>query len=167
MSEIVTSNVVLDMPQTKAWSILKDFSLAHHYVPGVRKTEITTEKQSGVGASRRVYGQQTLDETITEWNEGKSFTIKLHKGNKNPSPFKAAKFTYRCERLDDNRSKMTLIMVYELGLLGKILNSLFLGKVIRKQIRDIALSMKHFYETGKSSTSEDIERLRKEYKTPF
>ena len=83
MSE-ATATTILNMPIEEAWSKLQDFSLAHNYVPGIIKTEITTTKKNGLGASRKVYQspKRALEETIVEWNEGTGFPIRLHKGDK-------------------------------------------------------------------------------------
>lgn len=162
MGHIATSNINIDLSAKEAWKILSDFSLAHNYVPGIDRCTITTEKKSGVGASRRVSGkQQDLEETVTEWNEGKGFVIRLHKGDKAPFPFKSAQFTYRIDALDDKSCKMTTTLIYETGLLGSILHGLGIGSMIRKNIRDVVLSMKHYYETGKATTPEDLKELRK------
>ena len=126
MSHIATSNVTCAISAEESWNKLSDISLAHNYVPNINSTKITTQQKTGVGASRRVSGQQSLDETVTEWKEGKGFTIKLHNGDKPVFPFNHAEFTYRIDKLDDKSCKLTTTMIYEVrwGFIGKILNSL-------------------------------------------
>ncbi|MFT6277144.1 MAG: hypothetical protein ACJAZ0_003256, partial [Halioglobus sp.] len=92
-NEMVTMESVrtLSMSRADAWGNLQDLTIAHHYVPGIIKTEITTEQKTGVGASRRVY-QSTdtyLNETVIEWNQGNGFLLHLFKDNGDaPFPFK-------------------------------------------------------------------------------
>ena len=108
MGYIATSNVMCNIPAEKAWDKLRDISTAHHYVPNLKSTKITTTQKEGVGASRRVSGKHgILDETVTEWKEGKGFTIRLHKGDKGPAPFREAHFTYRIDKIDDKQCKLT------------------------------------------------------------
>lgn len=165
MGHIAVYNATANIPAEQAWAKLKDLSLAHNYVPGIDKCEVTTAQKEGVGASRRVSGpKQWLDETVTEWNEGRGFTIRLHKKDKGPAPMKAATFTYRIDKVDAKHCKLTCTMTYELGGLLNLLHGLFLGNMIRDNIRDVTLSMAYFYETGKSSTPEDVKRLRAEDK---
>ena len=68
MSSEATARVVMNVPREQAWQTLKDLGQAHNYVPGIIKTEVTTEKKTGVGASRKVYQSETrgLDETVVE-----------------------------------------------------------------------------------------------------
>ncbi len=163
MGHIVTSNVICAMSAAQAWEKLRDLSLAHNYVPNIDKTQITTEKKEGVGASRRVSGKQSLDETVTEWKEGKGFTIRLHNGDKPVTPFKEATFTYRIDAIDDTQCKLTTTMIYELpwGFFGNLLNTLLIGRIVRGNIRDVVLSMKGYYETNKPITKSDLAELRK------
>lgn len=167
MGHIAVYNATVKITAEQAWGKLKDLSLANNYVPGITKCVITTEKKEGVGASRRVSGpQQALDETVTEWNEGRGFVIRLHNGDKSAKPFGAANFTYRIDKINDTSCKLTCTMTYEMGMgfLGGILHSLFLGNMIRNNIRDVALSMAYFYETGKRPSKDDLLRLREDDK---
>lgn len=163
MGHIATSNVLCNIPAEKAWEKLRDISKAHEYVPGLAKTKITTAKTEGVGASRRVVGKHgALDETITEWKDGKGFTIRLHKGDKPPMPFKEAHFTYRIDKIDGKQCKLTTTMIYEMpwGIIGKLLNSLLFGRIVRGNIRDVVLCLKQYYESGKPVTAADLKQLR-------
>ena len=76
MPEEAKCQLVINMPREQAWEKLKDLSLAHNYVPGLVKTEITTSEKTGIGASRKVYQTQTkgINETVTEQEFGASTT---------------------------------------------------------------------------------------------
>ncbi|HNI36740.1 MAG TPA: hypothetical protein PKZ68_00445, partial [Pseudomonadales bacterium] len=92
--------------------------------------------------------------------------------SKPAKPFGEAKFTYRIDKIDDKSCKLTCTMTYEMGMgiLGSVLHSLFIGNLIRGNIRDVALSMAYFYETGKKPSKEDLVRLRaddKKHAKPF
>ncbi|MCG8317356.1 MAG: SRPBCC family protein [Pseudomonadales bacterium] len=155
--------VIIDIPVTEAWNKLQDLTLAHHYVPGIVRTELVTENKTGVGASRKVFraNDNSLQETVTEWHEGSGFKIRLHKGEKD-APFKNAYFQYQIEPSGSNKTRFVATMGYTppLGRLGKTLDSLLLNKVISGVIRDVAVSMKHFYETGIPTKKSDMKRLR-------
>lgn len=162
MSE-ATATTIINMPIEDAWSKLQDFSLAHNYVPGIIKTEITTEKKNGVGASRKVYQSKTraLEETIIEWNEGKGFKIRLHKGDKD-APFKGAFFKYELMSEAGDKTKLVTTMGYTPPLLkvGELLDKAFLNKVITGVIKDVSLSLKHYYETGEPTTPKQLKKLK-------
>ena len=161
MSE-AKATTILNMPIEDAWSKLQDFSLAHNYVPGIIKTEITTENKNGLGASRKVYQspKRALEETIVEWNEGVGFKIRLHKGKKD-APFKGAYFKYGLSSEPNNTTKLTTVMGYTPPLMkaGEFLDKLFLNKIISNVINDVALSLKSFYETGEPTTPKRLKQL--------
>ena len=72
MTREVSADVIIDMPRAQAWETLSDISLAHHYVPGIVRTEIVSEQAMGVGASRYVYrnAKSYIQETVEEWRDG-------------------------------------------------------------------------------------------------
>ncbi len=164
MSNDASCSLRLEMPREKAWETLRDFSLAHNYVPGLVKSEVTTAQKEGVGASRKVYQTQTkgIDETIVEWDEGHGFMIRLHLGDKGaPPPFTEGHFRYLIED-DGDGTKLTNSLIYTLrwGAVGAALDALLLNKIMRGVIRDVTLSMKQYYETGKGASKADLKRLR-------
>lgn len=163
MSSTATWQVVIDMPREKAWDILQDLSKAHNYVPGIVDTRITTVQKTGVGASRKVYMSKTnaMDETVTEWNEGAGFRIRLHKGPRD-APFPQSYFAYKLEDDASGKTRLTTTMGYNmpLGAVGKLLDNLLINSIVRGRIRDVALSMKLFYETGKPTTPAALKQLR-------
>ena len=90
----------INIPHQQAWQLLQDLSVPHHYVPGVTRTEITTENKNGIGASRLVFllGILPLSETVSAWQQGSGFTIKLGLKNSDlPFPMKQAFFHYKIE----------------------------------------------------------------------
>ena len=170
MPEEAKCQLVINMPRAQAWEKLKDLSLAHNYVPGLVKTEITTAQLSGVGASRKVYQTQTrgIDETVTEWVDGSGFLIRLHRGEKGaPPPFKEAWFRYWLEEGEQPGTTLlstSLIYNISMGGFGRWLEKTFLGKVFKTVIRDVAISMKQFYESGQPVTPAILKQLKADFK---
>jgi len=160
----VSTTVRVGIPRAKAWELLQDLTLAHHYVPGLVKTEITTEAKKGVGASRRVYQRPTsgIDETVEEWNEGHDLLIRLHRGTAGPPfPFAAAHFRYAIEE-DGDSTLLTTSLRYTMrgGALGRFLDRCLLRRIIDRTIRDVALSQRCYYETGKPVTPRQLKEAR-------
>lgn len=156
----------IEMSRGDAWKILRDLSLAHNYVPGVINTVITTEKRQGIGASRQVFQSKTryIDETVEEWNEGYGFVIRLHRGNAGPPfPFKKAWFQYSIEGVEGNSTVITTSLLYVMkwGKFGRMLNRVIMGRFILQRIREIALSIKIYYETGEQVTPDLLKRADK------
>lgn len=151
----------LDMPREKAWEKLRDLTLAPNYVPGVTGVQITTEKKDGVGASRCILPKK-MDETVVEWNEGYGFVLKLHKGEYGPpAPFKEACFIYSMKD-DESRTEFTMALIYKMrmGVLGRLIDRLFINFYINGFIKDVGLSLKHFYETNEPVTPDILKNIK-------
>lgn len=162
MAREATYQVTIDIPTEKAWQIMQDLTVPHNYVPGLIKTEMHTEQLQGVGTSRRVFKKMmALDETVTEWNEGEGFTLRLHDGEKD-KPLPKSFFKYSIADAGDGKTLFTATMGYTfwLGALGQLIDGPIVFPIVKSQIRDVALAVKHYYETGLTPTPSDIKRLR-------
>jgi hypothetical protein len=156
MSQEVHAQVLIDIPLNDAWTKLRNISLAHHYVPGIVKTEIVSAQSEGVGASRYVYrnANSYIQETVEEWQEGKGFLIHLHRGEKPAPPFKDAWFRYALADNGNGQTRLTTSLTYDMpwGRLGNWLGAK-MAKIVQATISDVALSMKLYYETGVPTTA--------------
>lgn len=161
----VSARVVINMPREQVWRQLQDLSLPHNYVPGVLRCEITSEQRSGLGASRRVFQSlgRNMDETVVEWNEGYGFVLRLHSGDADaPAPFKRAVFRYRLDDAGHQQTAFTATLAFDMrwGRVGQYLYSRLLQRVFRSVVRDVAISMKGFYESGEAVTPPLLKQLR-------
>lgn len=151
---LASASVVINLAPDKAWHRLSDLTLAHYYVPGLIKTLITTRKKQGVNTSRRVYQSERryINETVTAWQEGRGFTVKLHNDEGGaPFPFSEASFSYQIAPVSEQQVKMSTSLGYQIGMgcLGYWLHDLILEKTIQDRIYKGAINLKGFYETGK------------------
>jgi len=166
MTSVAEYRVVMPMPRAAAWEKLSDLSLAHNYVPGLRRTEITSFAATGIGASRRVYRSENsyLQETVTEWREGHGFTIRLHLGEEAPPPFREATFRYWLDDAPGEQTQLTTTLSYtpRWGALGALLDRLALARGIRGTVRDVAISLKDFYVSGVPVTRARLLQLRRD-----
>lgn len=163
MTQEVHAQVLIDLPRDEAWAKLRDISLAHNYVPGIVKTEIVSEQNEGVGASRYVYrnAKSYIQETVEEWQEGHGFLIHLHRGEKPAPPFKDAWFRYALEDAGEGQTRLTTRLSYEMpwGRLGAWLGGKMAG-FVKATINDVAVSMKLYYETGVPTTAEALKAYK-------
>lgn len=167
-SSKVCTTVRVQVPRARAWALLQNLSLAHYYVPGLVNTEITTPAKKGLGASRRVYRSPSrgIDETVEEWNEGHGFVVRLHRGSEGPPfPFREASFRYAIDD-DGDETSLTTSLEYTVkgGIVGRWLDRLVLRRLIDRRIRDVALSQKIYYESGRPVTREQLREARAAYR---
>ena len=164
MSTTVRAAASIPLGIEACWQKLRDLTLARHYVPGLSDTRITTEQREGVGASRIVVHRQfgAMDETVVEWDEGRGFTVRLHKGDKPATPFREARFRYALEPVSETKSEIHTSLEYRLplGPLGRALDALFLRRIFRRNVVDTAVCLAEFYRTGQPVADSEIPRLR-------
>lgn len=155
--------VQADLPVAEAWQLLSDFSLAHNYVPGLTRTEIVSAQTSGVGAHRRVYDADGdyLEETITAWEQGRGFTIRLHDGDAPMAPFEQVFFDYRLDAAGRDSTDITLSLRFAMpwGGPGAWLGGTVIRPAMESELVQVAAGMKAFYETGRPASDADRERL--------
>ena len=155
--------VQVDRQVAAAWALLRDFSLAHNYVPGLIRTEIMSAVSDGVGAHRRVYDDDGdyLEETITAWEEGRGFTIRLHDGDAPMAPFEQVFFDYRLDAADGDRTEISLALRFAMpwGGLGTWLGDTIIRPAMESELVQVAAGMKAFYETRRPASDADRERL--------
>ena len=150
MTTSVTGRAPIPLPVDACWEKLRDLTRAANYVPGLTGCVVTTEAREGVGASRRVTSQQfgDMDETVVHWDEGKGFTIRLHKGEGPATPFKEATFRYALEPTAAGCEIVTT-MTYQLGFgpLGALFDALILRRMSRSNVRKVAVALAEHYVT--------------------
>jgi len=166
MTHTVQGRARIPLPLADCWEKLRDFERAKDYVPGLVGVRVTTEAQSGLGASRVVsHGRfGDTDETVIEWTEGRGFRIRLHRGSEGPAPpFREASFRYALEPVAESETDIVTTMEYEVafGVLGAVLNALFLKRFVGGSVRDVALALAENYQTDAPVPSERLAELRR------
>jgi len=155
MQSTASAEIHIAMRPDQAWEKMRDLSKPHLYVPGLTDCQMTTSQREGVGASRRVFqkGRAPMDETVIEWREKQGFVVRLHNGDKPPVPFKEACFSYRIEADGGGGTIFKPSMVYTLrgGVLGRLLDRLFLNRFVSRVVRKVGVNLKQYYETGQPS----------------
>lgn len=168
MTQQVQAQTIIEIPLQEAWAKLRNISLAHHYVPGIVKTEIVSEQAEGIGASRYVYRNATsyIQETVEEWQEGEGFLIHLHRGDKPAPPFRDAWFRYALKDNGNGQTVLTTSLRYDMpwGRFGAWLGARMAG-MVQATINDVALSMKLYYESGVPTTAAALKAYKARIKT--
>jgi hypothetical protein len=163
MSTTVEGRARIPLPIETCWEYMRDLTRSMDYVPGLTNTVITTDRTEGVGASRIVTHRQfgDMNETVTEWDEGKGMTLRLHKGEKGPSPMSEAVFRYELEPAEGGCEIHTQL-TYSMGLgpIGRLLDAIVMRRIFQRNVRDVAVSIAENYVTGQKVPESELPRLR-------
>lgn len=162
--QTITTEQKVSLEKDRVWELLSDLSKPDYYVPGLTHVEFTTDAHCGVGASRRVRQGKSLllDETVEDWQDGESISLRLHRGEKGAMPpFKRHYFDYRVQSRDGN-VYLVNSMRYEMGLgfLGGLLDKLLLRKFMLAQLEDVTLAQKLYYESGERVTPDMLKTAK-------
>jgi hypothetical protein len=163
MSTTVQARAPIPLPIEDCWEKLRDLRRARHYVPGLVDSVVTTDRKEGVGASRVVTHRRfgDMNETVVEWDEGRGFTLRLHRGDRPAPPFREAFFRYELAPAPGGCEIRTSLR-YTLpgGPLGRWLDALVARRFFAANVRDVAVALAEYYRTGESVPESALPRLR-------
>jgi len=142
----LVDRIVIETPKQAVWDAMADFGSAAPWAPGMRESSLKGEQTSGVGTQRvlqHVWGFR-IEEIVTEWVDGAGFSFKLVKA---PYPLRDVSETWIL-RPDGNRALLTIIVSYSmhLGLIGAMLDTMFVKFLIAREIRSGILGLKRYVE---------------------
>lgn len=79
MTKHISETIRVNLPATKAWTVLDDFGGIERYAPTIKCSPILTEKPTGIGARRQCefHTGGSLIEEIVDYKDGESMTLEL------------------------------------------------------------------------------------------
>ena len=132
MRSIKVSRRISSAPE-KVWAVLADFPNIASWNRGVATSFATSDSTGGVGAQRHCdlvpFGE--LEETVTEWDDGRRMVISVDSAKKLPIAQGEVTFLLRPV---DGATEVTLHYAYQpkFGLLGQIMGSVALDRQLAK-----------------------------------
>jgi uncharacterized protein YndB with AHSA1/START domain len=141
-----TSEIKIDAPVGAVWEVLADYGNIYRWHPDAVASHLTTEKETGPGARRHLDlgGKNYLDEEVIEWESGQRLTVRIVATN---LPFKSADIRITL-RPENGGTVVTVAPLYELkfGLLGKLLDRLYVQRNYEKNMRALLAGLKDYVE---------------------
>lgn len=157
----VKSEIKIDAPKEKVWSIISDLGGVQNFHPGVKKSYYTSEHKEGLNASRvcELIPMGRVEESATEWQDGESFVLKVIPLEKAP-PFAEA-FGRMSVRHNGTGTIASLEVEYSLkyGLIGRLMDSLMIKKQFNKVVPAVLDGLKHYTETGEEVTMKTLKKV--------
>jgi carbon monoxide dehydrogenase subunit G len=158
----INSEIEINAPREKVWAVLADLGAIQNFNPGVKKSYYTSEAREGVGAGRvcelRPLG--AIEENVSDWQEGKSFTLNVRPLKKAP-PFKKATARFQLDSVGQ-KTRVAVDINYTLrfGPLGRLLDALMVRPQFSKAAPEILLGLKHYVETGEKVDPAVVKKLK-------
>ncbi|MCI0776832.1 MAG: SRPBCC family protein [Chloroflexi bacterium] len=144
----VTSNVNIDAPPDKVWSVLADLGSIYKWNPGVAKSHTTSELTQGEGATRHcdLDDKNYLEERAFDWREGESFKIDVFESS---MPLESNIVSFQIAPAGDaTRVSVTADYKLKFGPIGALMDVLFGKRMLQRGFDDMMAGLKHHIETG-------------------
>ena len=147
---LLISTIKIDVTKNELWQVLKHPGNVQEFHPLIKKSYMTTEKINGIGAERHcdLLPMGQMEEVITEWNEGNSFTIEVTGGKMLP-PHHFMRGRFELEEIGSG-TKVTFTFSYKLkyGILGKVMDILLIRPQFKKAPPQYVVGLKNFIENA-------------------
>ncbi len=147
----ITGDIHIDAPKEHVWDILADLGGIKNFHPGLTDSYYHPGAKRGVGASRhcdlKPFG--SLEETVVRWEEGESYTLRIHDGKKVP-PFSRAEGTLAVRANGGGSgtvATMTLEYSLKFGPLGRLMNAIMVRRQFEKVIPAVLGGLKKYAES--------------------
>ena len=147
----VKSEVTINASTAAVWDVLKEFGSVSDWAPAVSKSYYLDSQTSGVGTGRHcdIDGLGSIDEVVTDWQEGVGFTYSV-----TPlGPLDKSNSSWRLSRISDRETKLEVILSYDLrfGFLGKLLHKLVMRRKLEQSLPDTLAAFEQRLATKSSN----------------
>ncbi len=143
----VEAQIVIDAPVQQVWEVLADFGAVYRWAPSVSNSYSTSESSSGPEASRHcdVVGFGGIEETITEWNEGRGFAYSVT----GAGPISEGYSTWSIKPQGDKTLVYTDFRYgLRFGPIGSLMNALIIRRKAEQSLKKTLEGLKHHVNTG-------------------
>lgn len=142
----LTQEIQIDASAKEVWKVLSNLGQFWQLNPAIVVSYLIGLKNRGVGTERYCYlgNGHFLEEIVIDWQEPKQLTTRIACTS---LPFKSGDL--QLEMREERKSTVvTASSVYELefGLIGRILDALFVGPTYAKHIADLLAGLKRHVE---------------------
>lgn len=142
----VRSEIIINASTTEVWDVLKDFGNVSDWAPSVSNSYYLGSQMSGVGTGRHcvIDGFGSLDEYVTQWQEGVGFSYSA-----TPlGPLNKSNSSWWLSRVSDEETKLEVVLSYDLrfGLFGKILHKLVMRRKLEQSLPQTLTATKNHVE---------------------
>ncbi|MCH9688718.1 MAG: SRPBCC family protein [Deltaproteobacteria bacterium] len=148
MANQIQHSQVVHASLAPTWSAISRMGAVQDWHPNVARSQVLTDHDSGIGASRRVEFQDgnSVVETVVEESESGYTTMEMSEMPLLDNAFVTIRITER----SDDETEVTFSIDYRLryGPLGWLINALMMKRMLRKAFETALAGLSHHLETG-------------------
>jgi ribosome-associated toxin RatA of RatAB toxin-antitoxin module len=145
----IHNEILINAPIEKIWAALTNLELLEKYDPTVKKSRLTSNQKTNVGAARRVDmqdGKNWFEERLTIFEPNKHLTFELTACS---FPIHKLKHSYSFEKID-GKIKVRQVMDYKVkfGVVGKLMDALIVKRQSDAGIKKFFSGLKSYTENN-------------------
>ena len=154
----INATISINASKSDVWQIWSKFTNVADYIAMIPKSYGIGDKESGLGSCRRcdISEKMQVDERITAWNEGNSFSMEVYESTGLPLDIMEVDFSV--QKIDNNTTQASMAIRYKMKSIMKFLPTNIL---LRKQAEDHLKGLKHHIESGNIITEDIMKALSK------
>lgn len=149
-----SKNVNLSAPTI--WNVLNDFGGLEKFAPTVKSSPIVGDKETGVGAKRRVtihHDGSSMVEEIIKYHDGQGYVMAVTELS---SPLKSMQAEMRVDGIDERSStiNMSADITVKGGPLGWLMGKFLIGPMMKGVFKKIVEGLAYHAATGRTIDTE-------------
>ena len=154
----VTRYVRIKSGPGRVWDVIGNLETLPHWYPPARQVELLTEQATGMGARRRVHGDDWLwQEQIAMWNDKQRMALTLE----NPSGLVAWQTTeYNVTTHMGTGVALTLNIGMSASVIGWLVYRFKLRQLYEETAVTLLAGLKQYVESNRPATAAQIASLR-------
>jgi hypothetical protein len=149
MQHHIEKTLKVNLPATRIWQVMGDFSSVEHFATTIKTSPITNNVPSGIGARRLCTFQDgsSLVEEITEYKEGEGFTMELSQFS---LPLKSMNAQMRVKAIDENSSElyMSSEFIVKAGVFGWLMGLVIMKPMMKGVFKKLLTGLAYYTDTG-------------------
>jgi len=146
----IKRSVTIDAADDKVWAALADFGAISTWNPGVKTSALTSTAQTGIGITRQcqLAPTGTVDEVVTDWEEGRRLTVEITEFKGVPGMRSATAYFELAPGGAATEVKLRMDYAVGLGAIGAGMNAMVMRRQFGSAASRLLAGLKLHVESG-------------------
>ncbi|MCW8863245.1 MAG: SRPBCC family protein [Colwellia sp.] len=149
MSHHTEKSLKANVPASKIWQVLADFSSVEKFATTIKSSPIVGDKTRGLGAKRKCTfdNGSSLVEEIIDYQEGQGYRMVI---SEHSLPLESMYAEMRVKAIDENSSEiyMSADFVVKGGVLGKLMGHMLMRPMMKGVFAKVMSGLAYHSATG-------------------